>query len=235
MAKLLMRHDTHNACLKVQNHDGATAEVFQRQVRRRVDIADCLKEAAAKAGASATVTVTEPEPEPEQQQQQQQQQRSQQWRQPEQHGSDSATTSASRSSTTQFDPVQQDPFIAAELARGRLRQGQAALAQEGLTAMRQHAAKGTPAMCIAAATAGRDDIVNIALQYFATATAAAAAPTVCAEMFAAALSVRPGAQIEIAELLLLLQAGAEGAVPSSGALPLKCVEIAVVQRTGDGQ
>ena len=91
-------------------------------------------------------------------------------------------------------------------------------------------------MCIAAASAGRDDIVNIALQYFFTSTgaaAAAAAPVVCAEMFAAALSVRPGAQVEVAELLL--QDGIhDGRVTAGGKLPLKGVEIAVAQDARGG-
>jgi len=121
--------------------------------------------------------------------------------------------------------VQMDPFIAAEMARGRLRQmhsSRAALAKEGLGAMQEGASQGQPLMCVAAAKAGRDDIVRMALTYWRQRQQQqqqqGECAVVCAEMFAASLRQRP-AELGIAELLL-----EEGVVtthggPQGGLLP----------------
>lgn len=116
--------------------------------------------------------------------------------------------------------AQLDPFVAAEIARAKLawRSNQSRAAHAGVSAMQEGAAVGHPLMCVAAAKAGRDDIVQTALAYFAsqsrdTTQMNTEHQVVCAQMFAASLCQRP-AEVAIAELLL-----SNGAVTTIGLLP----------------
>ena len=136
-----------------------------------------------------------------------------------------ASEQKARGGEPRGDAWQQDPHIAQELARGRLRQrppssnaqGQSA---DSLRAMAEGAGRGEPLMCVAAARAGRDDIVRIALENF-NLPYDPAAGMLCAQMLQAALSARPAA-VEVARMLV-----ETGAVDPMEPLPLRDVSVNV--------